>query len=131
MNCIISFSLYPVPPLNNPLPPLPTLPQVTADLRTINSTMFATRYSLRFPIIKRLRPDKCPAAANTVQWLEEIGDQGASCQVWGNNSAGSFDSHKLICFLTLLWAWAVQLPWAEHAPHVAVCRVYEYWKSSF
>lgn len=59
-----------------PLPPLPTLPQVTADLRTINSTMFATRYSLRFPIIKRLRPDKCPAAANTVQWLEEIGDQG-------------------------------------------------------
>lgn len=113
---------------NSP-PSLPyTLPQVTADLRTINSIMFATRYSLRFPIIKRLRLDKCPAAANTVQWLEEIGDQGGFLPgVWGNNSAGSFDSHKLICFLTLLWAWAVQPPWAacSTCEGVQVVRVSE------
>lgn len=53
-------------------------PQVTADLRTISSNTFATPLSLRFPIIKRMRDDRSPHTANTVEWLQQIGDEGAN-----------------------------------------------------
>ena len=46
--------------------------QIKADIRTIVSRAFATKYSLRFPRIDRVRWDKNPADVMTEQELEEL-----------------------------------------------------------
>lgn len=53
--------------------------QVRADVRTITSDVFATRYSLRFPRVERLRTDKAPRDATSVRELEELVARGGAC----------------------------------------------------
>ncbi len=53
--------------------------QVRADVRTITSDVFATRYSLRFPRVERLRADKAPRDATSVRELEELVARGGAC----------------------------------------------------
>ena len=54
-------------------PELP--PQVQADVRTIISRDFATRHSLRFPRVERIRYDKSPFDVQTDQELWDLVNQ--------------------------------------------------------
>lgn len=54
-----------------PLPPPPP-PQIQADLRLIQSKMFASGYSLRFPRIRRIREDKSCREVMTLQELTDM-----------------------------------------------------------
>lgn len=49
--------------------------QVQADVRTIISRDFATRHSLRFPRVDRIRYDKSPFDVQTDQELWDVIDQ--------------------------------------------------------
>lgn len=50
-------------------------PQVQADVRTIISRDFATRHSLRFPRVERIRYDKSPFDVQTDQELWDLVNQ--------------------------------------------------------
>lgn len=49
--------------------------QVQADVRTIISRDFATRHSLRFPRVERIRYDKSPFDVQTDQELWDLVNQ--------------------------------------------------------
>ena len=54
---------------------VPADEQVQADVRTILSRDFATRHSLRFPRVERIRYDKSPFDVQTDQQLWDLVNQ--------------------------------------------------------
>ena len=55
-----------------PLPPPPPCSRPLLPVRTIQSQVFASRYSLRFPRVTAVRGDKAPADANSVDELDRL-----------------------------------------------------------
>lgn len=55
--------------------------QVQADVRTILSRDFATRHSLRFPRVERIRYDKSPFDVQTDQQLWDLVNQNKGANI--------------------------------------------------